>query len=494
MPLWMQNCVKVSPHLNKGALSKNAGYAYWANSEPAPALYILLKASIADPDDELLLSNFAACLTMSGQAHKAVPILEYLAKKHPESVIVNNNLGQAWLSLGNISKAKPLLEKAAQKEPNHPEANRGLAKVALKEGKQDLAKERAVKSISGAFSPELYNLLKSLDKNKSVDYLGMLKRNHRPLYKEVPIVKRFQMPPVPTSVQSAHEQLSSIEDFFASLEVTMGDINRKTEGKYEQRVDQYQAITEQMMKNTKSMTSLEDVQKQYDLFNELSNPLQIQAQEILLNDINSDYATSYNKRFQQLDDKMAQQLKMLNEAIKEEERKLVKMQEDLAKMPTGEGESPAVRALEKQICVTKNQISNRRISEEARIYEDYIQKKEQLANLKLQEHLYWTVFWVLPQDPMPALYQCYKDYLGTLYSTKRLYPLQPPAIITDDCKINYPPDHIGKGKITLWEDAHCPVHWDIDAGIIHSKFNCKGYSLGANVEGIKVGYEKNTMP
>jgi hypothetical protein len=479
---------KTSPHLNKGTETKHAGYAYWLNSEPAPALYLMLKASIADPDDELLLSNFAACLTMTGQAYKAVPILEYLTKKHPESVIISNNLGQAWLSLGNISKAKPALEKAAQKETNHPEANRGLAKIALKEGKQDIAKERLVKSLTGAFSPELYNLLKSLDNNKNIDYLGMLRKYHKPLYTEVPIVKRFHMPPVPGTIEAAHAQVKSIEDFFDGLSITISDIYRKNEGKYDQRVDQYQAITEQMMKNTKSMSSLEDVQKQYELFGKISNPMQLKAQEILLNDINSDYATSYQKRFQQLDNKLSQQIKKLNDAFNADEQKLAKMRSDLSKMPAGEGESPAVRALELQICAFENQINMARIAETAKIYESYIQEKETLANLKLQEHLYWTVFWVLPQDPKQALYKCYADYLNTLYSTKSLYPLQPPAIAGKDCSLTFPPSHVGKGKMIVWEDAHCPVHWNINAGLIKTKFTCNGYSIGANVYGIDVGY------
>ena len=72
------------------------------------------------------LNNLGSLLTISGYAHKSLPVLLYAQKLLPNSGTVLNNTGQALLGVGNVDKAKTLLLSAVGKDSANSEAYRRI--------------------------------------------------------------------------------------------------------------------------------------------------------------------------------------------------------------------------------------------------------------------------------------------------------------------------------------------------------------------------------
>jgi tetratricopeptide (TPR) repeat protein len=488
----------VAPHLNKGQQTKEAAYMLWMTGKQEASAYLMMKASLADPQDELLLSNLAAVLTMAGYADKSIPILEYLKTKDPQSSIVNNNLGQAWLSLGRVDKAKPLLEQAVSKYGQHPEANRSLARIAKKEGNAVKAKTYLENALKGGFSQEAYYELKDMNTDRSVDLMNILRMDHKRNYKNIAATKRFTMPVVPGSMEVAIKREQEIENYFHGINLTSEDIFRKIPASDDKLFLSYKQVTEQMAANSKSMTSLEDVQKQYNLSSRIFTPYKIQAQEMLTAELDDSYASSFNKRMSKLKQSREDQMRSLNESLAADHAKLTDMETRLSKMETGEGESPAVQALENQICALRKQLSEIMVEKSATINNAFVQEMESLAFQRLQEQTYWYTLYHLPQDPTDLAYRLYADYLKTLSGLKVYYPYPlPPQYVGKGCEVKPTTPVTGRGKMAVWEDTHCVIHWDLDFHLVKSKFTCKEVTIGAKVYGFEVGggqkYDPSTL-
>ena len=425
----------VSPHLNKGQQTKEAAYLLWMTGQQEAAAYLMLKAAIADPKDELLLSNLASVITMAGYADKSIPLLDYLKNQNPQSSIINNNLGQAWLSLGQVAKAKPLLEQAVGVYDQHPEANRSLARIAQKEGNAAQAKAYLNNALKGGFSQEAYYELKDMNANLSVDMMETLRLNHKRYYKGIAITKRFTMPSVPTTLNHAIAQEQAIVDFFNGIEMTIANIKTKIPLATDKIFEKQQKVSLQMAANSKKLTSMEDVKKQYELFAQVWNPFKIQAQEMLMAELDDSYASSFTKRIKQLTDSREMKMQELNSSLRADERKILEMEQRLSKMETGEGESPAVQALEIQVCLAKKRLNEIYIELSSAINNAFVHEMESLAFQRLQEQTYWYTLYLLPQDPTDFNYHLYAEYLSTLARLKNYYPYPvPPPYTGNGCE------------------------------------------------------------
>jgi tetratricopeptide (TPR) repeat protein len=487
-----------SPHLNKGQQTKEAGYMLWMTGQQEAAAWLMLRAALADPKDNLLLSNLASVITMAGYADKSIPILEYLHGKNPQSSIVNNNLGQAWLSLGQVAKAKPFLEQAVAEYEQHPEANRSLARIAMKENNTALAKSHLKNALKGGFSQEAYYELKDMDPGRTVNMMDILRLDHKRNYKEIAVTKRFIMPAVPESIEMALKREQEITGFFHGLELTGQDLSVKYPPGGDKLFQGYETISRQMATGNRNLTSLKDVQKQYDLAAQIWNPFKIQAQEMLMAEMDDSYASSFNKRMKQLQQSREQQMKALEESLSADQRNLQSMEERLNKMESGEGESPAVQALERQICALRKQLFELNIEKSASINNAFVQEMESLAFQRLQEHTYWYTLYHLPQDPTELTYRLYAEYLNTLSGLKNSYPYPILAVYTGNgCEQKLLEPVTGNGKISKWEDTHCMTYWDLDFHFVKSKFTCKEATVGAKVYGVEFGggqkYDPSTL-
>ncbi|WP_373497149.1 tetratricopeptide repeat protein [Aquiflexum sp.] len=489
---------QVLPHLNKGKETKGAGYMLWLTGQQEASSYLMLKAAIADLKDELLLSNLASVITMAGYADKSIPILEYLKSKNPQSSIVNNNLGQAWLSLGRIDKAKPLLLQAVSEYDQHPEANRSLARISQKEGSTAQAKTYLENALKGGFSQESYFELRDLTGSRSDGMIESIKINHKRYLKEIAITKRFTMPSVPVSLEAAITREGEIEDFFQGIKLTNEDIFRRVPPSEDKLFLNHQKVTGQMAANNRNMTSMEDVQKQYSLAAQIWNPFKIQAQEVLMAELDDSYASSFNKRINKLIQSREGQMKALEEAFAVDYRKLEEMEKRLSKMETGEGESPEVQTLERQICLLRKKLFELSVEKSADINNAFVHEMESLAFQQLQEQTYWYTLYHLPQDPTGLAYRLYADYLKTLSGLKAYYPYPVPPLYTGNgCEVKLPDLITANGKMTKWEDTHCITHWDLDLHFVKSKFTCREATIGAKVYGVEFGggqkYDPSTL-
>jgi tetratricopeptide (TPR) repeat protein len=488
----------VSPHLNKGQQTKEVAYMLWMTGQQEAAAYLMLKAAIADPEDELLLSNLCSVITMAGYADKSIPLLDYLKNKNPQSSIINNNLGQAWLSLGQVAKAKPLLEQAVGVYDQHPEANRSLARIAQKEGNVAQAKAYLNNSLKGGFSQEAYYELKDMNANLSVDIMEIFRLNHKRFYKGIAITKRFTMPSVPTTINHAINQEQAIEDFFNGIELTIANINSQIPPATDKIFEKQQKVSFQMAAISKRLTSMEDVKKQYELFAQVWNPFKLQAQEMLMAELDDSYATSFTKRIKQLTDSREMKMQELNSSLRADERKILEMEQRLSKMETGEGESPAVQALEIQICLAKKRLNEIQIELSSTINNAFVHEMESLAFQRLQEQTYWYTLYFLPQDPTDFNYHLYAEYLSTLARMKSNYPYPvPPPYTGNGCDIKLLELVTPNGKMSKWEETNCATYWDLDFHLVKSKFTCKEVTITAKVYGVEFGggqkYDPTTL-
>ncbi|MCL6257924.1 hypothetical protein M3O96_02405 [Aquiflexum sp. TKW24L] len=491
---------QVFPHLNKGEETKEVGYMLWLTGQQEAASYLMLKAALANTEDELLLSNLASVITMAGYADKSIPILEYLKSNNPQSSIVNNNLGQAWLSLGRIDKAKPLLLQALSEYDQHPEANRSLARIAQKEGNTAQAKIYLENALKGGFSQESYFELRDLTGSRSDGMVESIKINHKRYLKEIAVTKRFTMPSVPISIEAAITREGEIEDFFHGIKLTTEDISRKVPPSEGKLFLNHQKVTGQMAVNNRNMNSLEDIQKQYSLAAQIWNPYKIQAQEILMRELDDSYASSFNKRMDKLKQFRDGQIKAMEDSFVPELGKIGEIRKRISILEDdGSHDGGAeIDALELQFCAMKKKLEELRVEKSATINNAYVHEMESLAFQKLQEQTYWYTLFFLPQDPTDFNYHLYAEYLSILASMKSHYPYPVPTPYTGNgCEIKFLELVTPKGKMSKWEDTHCITHWDLDFQLVKSKFTCKEVTISAKAYGFEFGggqkYDPSTL-
>jgi len=485
---------KAAQYFGKGRETGNTAIACWINKEHDLALYLLLKACIELPEDNLLLNNFATCLSMSGLPDKAIPMLEYLKNKLPNNATILNNLGQARLSMGDIIKAKPLLEKAVLIEEMHPEANRSLAKIALKEGNTQKAITYLEKALAGGFDSESYNQWHKLSPGK--DVADFIRQHHKSFYTDVPITKRWAMPNIPSSVAEAQEQEQTIQQFFANLDATLSDMPDKLNalGDEVQKKKENQFL--QMQQQSMNMKSLDDVDKYNSQFGKMFHPYKLQAQ-LMLNSIRSnDFATSYSKRIEQAGENRKQRLAVLSNMIKPDNIRINELNNQIGKLEGGEhgDEELKIQAMQKEICSLRSKVQALELTELAEINTQYMKAVEDISNQRLQEEMYWTALYAIPNNPSGELYGLYQNYLSELARFKSLYPLPAPFLVVCDDKEDKHKAANVSGKLQLWEDGHCPIDIDYNLLVVKAKMNCREITLAAKVNGVTVGWDRKIDP
>ncbi len=214
--------------MNKGEKTGKYAMVFWANNELDKALYLLLNACISNADDMVSLNNLSSLLTISGYAHKSLPVLLYAQNLLPNSGTVLNNTGQALLSVGNTDKAKTMLVAAIAKDSNNSEAYRSLALIAQKQGDKPLCAGYLEKAIAhGGATTQNINLLQQVSPNadKSAMYTA-IRNNFKQYYKDHSITKRFIIPAIPDSYEAAVAAYPGINSFFLNLDATINDAKK----------------------------------------------------------------------------------------------------------------------------------------------------------------------------------------------------------------------------------------------------------------------------
>jgi tetratricopeptide (TPR) repeat protein len=482
-----------APYLGRGRQTGYAGIGFWLNHELDVGIYLMLKACIAQPDDLVLLNNFAACLSMSGVPEKAVPLLDYLNRKIPGRPTVLNNLGQAWLGLGEIAKATASLEQAVALDGHHPEARRSLAAIANHAGDPAKAGAHLEQALGGGFDVATYNQWRDFAPGR--DVAPLLRANYSRHYREVAITKRWQMPDMPADVVTAQASEATIAQFFANLDATISDIRQKSSGMQAAVFQKQAAQFQQMGQQVAQMQSLDDVKAYQARFGGLFHPLKAKAQ-IMLNALRSgDFATSYEQRIARAENARSEALAAFAATLRPQYGEITAFRQQINSMEGGEGdEEVIIEKLEQKICALRAQIQQAEISGHARINLSHVREVEMIANQRLQEAAFWTALYDLPNDTAPGQYGLYEQYLSELRHLKNLYPL--PAPLRVICGGGSDPHRAGSvtGKIQLWEDSHCPINIDINIAGAHGRMNCREMNLGLKIEGVAVNWDRQLDP
>lgn len=491
--------------LNKGEKTGKYAMVFWTHNELDKALYLLLNACITNPDDMVSLNNLGSLLTISGYAHKSLPILLYAQKLLPNNGTILNNTGQALLSTGNIDKAKTMLLSAVAKDSTNAEAYRSLALIAQKQGDKALCAVFLEKAIAhGGATTQNINLLQQLSPtaDKSVMYTA-IRNNFKQFYKDHSITKRFIVPAVPDSYESAIAAYPDINSFFLNLDATINEakkaglqMQKDYEKSFMDNMNKRMAQTKQIVDNAGKPGAAKLVQ---DMKAGLTNPFLAKA-GIMLNAIdNPQYSVSYISRMKKETANQLQSINELKQVLKTEyDNKIDALAKEKSKLDDGEGKGAAnVRAMqiEKELCQLKTEKQAKWLKESAAINNQYIRNMENLMNQRLQEYLFWNTILMQPfQDPTPVNYQAYVGYLGELSRFRSFFPVYADGGFSKPCGDYLKQDHQSKGKIQVWEREHCEVDFGFDAKVFAGKFDCEGLKMKADLKAGEFTYSQSYDP
>ena len=491
--------------LNKGEKTGKYAMVFWAHNELDKALILLLNACITNSDDMVSLNNLSALLTISGYAHKSLPILLYAQKLLPNSGTIANNTGQAWLSLGNVEKAKPLLTAATEKDSANAEAYRSLALIAQKQGNNTACAGYLEKAIAhGGATAENINLLQQALPNadKSAMYTS-IRNNFKQFYKDHSITKRFIVPEIPDSYEAAVATYPDINSFFSDLTAT---INAAGKARKELEKDGEKQMMENMNKRMAQVKQIsENIGKPgaarmvRDIKEGLTIPFMTHA-AFMLNAIdNPQYSVSYISRMKKESAIRLQRETELKQSLKTDyDNKIAALVNEKSKLDDGEGKGAAnLRAtqIEKELCQLKTERQNAWLKKSAEINNQYIRNMEDLMNQRLQEYLFWnTIALQSIQDPTAVNYAAYVSYLNNLNSFRSLFPVFVDGGLSKPCGDYLKQDFKTKGKIQEWEREHCEVDFGFDAKIVAGKMNCEGFTIYADLKAGEFTYNRSIDP
>ncbi|WP_316834890.1 hypothetical protein [Pedobacter nutrimenti] len=491
--------------LNKGEKTGKYAMIFWANNELDKALYLLLNACITNPDDMVSLNNLGSLLTISGYAHKSLPVLLYAQKLLPGSSTVLNNTGQALLSLGNVDKAKGLLLSAVAKDSTNSQAYRSLALIAKKQGDKPLCAGYLQKAIAhGGATTQNINLLQQVSPtaDKSAMYKA-IRNNFKRFYKDHSITKRFVIPPIPNSYENAVSVYPEVNGFFRNLDATINEAKKtgaqlqKEYGKQlTDNMSKRMAQVQQIVANAGKPGAAKMVK---DLKAGFTNPFMAQA-SIMLNAIdNPQYSVSYISRMKKETANTKQGIEELKQGLKTDfDDKIDALVKEKSKLDDGEGKGAAndrAVQIEKELCELKTARQNKWLEKSAEINNQYIRNMEDLMNQRLQEYLFWnTIVMQSMQDPTPVNYQAYAGYLNDLNGFRSLFPFYVDGGLSKPCGDYLKPDNNTKGKIQQWEREHCEVDFGFDAKVFGGKMNCEGFSVYGSIPAGEFSYSRSYDP
>lgn len=497
--------------LNKGELTGKYAMIFWVNNELDKALYLLLNACVNNPEDLVAINNLSTLLTISGYAHKSLPILLYAQKLLPNNGTIAGNTGQAYLSLGNVEEAKSCLLSAVEKDSTNSENYRSLALIAHKQGDNALCAGYLEKAIAhGGATSENINLLQQVstaNSDKSKVYKS-IRNNFKQFYKDHSITKRFMLPEIPDNYNSAVTAFPDIQRFFLDLDVTItaakkaaNEFNKDYEKRLKENIDKQFAKVNQIANNVGKPGAAQMAQ---NLMGALGNPPLLAKATFMLNAIDDPlFSSSYIIRMKKETGIRLQAENQLKEALKKEfDDKIEALNKENSKLNIGEGagaDNTRANEIEKKICQLQQEKQEKWLVKSAEYNSQYIRNIEKLLNQRLQEYLFWNtiVFNAGQQDPTAVNYAAYVGYLQGLYEFRSFFPYYIDGLKLRDpeeCGKYFIKDQNLKGKIHEWEREHCEVNFGFDAKVVAGKMDCEGWEIFADLKAGEFTYKRSVSP
>jgi tetratricopeptide (TPR) repeat protein len=156
-----------------------AAFGYWIFQQPREALLLALRAAKQQPDNNTILNNLGATLSLCGIEYLAVPLYIVCIRKEPANSTLNNNIGQSYLALGQPQLAEQYLKRAIASSPKHHHANNSLGFLYRSQGMNDLAIKCYQNSLSSSFTLEGFNRLKELKKESALKLMDYIRHRYK---------------------------------------------------------------------------------------------------------------------------------------------------------------------------------------------------------------------------------------------------------------------------------------------------------------------------
>jgi tetratricopeptide (TPR) repeat protein len=140
-------------YAGQSAALANAAAIAWVERSPGAALLLAAEAAKANPASTNSLNTLGALLANAGYQHKGIPLLQYLAARHPDEPTVFNNLGQAWFALGDLEQAERDLARCLALSPRFGAAHASLGIIAHRRGDTAGANAHFQAAVAANYSP-----------------------------------------------------------------------------------------------------------------------------------------------------------------------------------------------------------------------------------------------------------------------------------------------------------------------------------------------------
>lgn len=478
---------EITKHLNKGKETGEIAMAYLINREMDKALYLLLNACLTDTEDYASLNNLGAFMTMSGYAHKSLPILQYVQKQFPKTPpTLLNNIGQAWLSLGHLDKADKFLKDALKNDSTQVQASYSLAVVAKHQGNTAKCIDYIKQTIeNGGTTGDALSILPNEYSGKD---MGEIIRNKYKQYykKDHAITKRFRAPAIPETYEQVIASYDKVEGFFMDMHYTAGEAGKIAAEMSEKLEQQKNKILQEQNRDLASM--MQNPGDQGALLRhhiKYNHPLRLQA---IAFRSGSDYSTSFEARLRREDEKRVESDKQLRESLAGIQKQINALHKEANKLEGGENGEEELKRTEllDKACVLEWNYQEQLLAGRAAIGNLYIQNMEDLLNQELQEEIFWRLIEGYPADPTASVYRAYSSYLAGINSLKKVYPNV--YELRQPCKENPGQFSLINGEIQQWEADHCNISWGMDVKVFKGKFDCKGMKMELNFAALSAGY------
>jgi len=156
---------------NDGEKLSYAAMVAWYKNDAEAAVMLASKAATLSIDNDAALNNCAAIFIMAGLENKAIPILQVLLQREPNSSTVLNNIGQAYTGLGEVDTAMYYFGRCIKIAPTHPEANNTAAIICINKGQTEQAKNYCTQSLKGGLTSEAVKTYGHLFKDDDIEKL-----------------------------------------------------------------------------------------------------------------------------------------------------------------------------------------------------------------------------------------------------------------------------------------------------------------------------------
>ncbi len=398
----------------------NTAFAAWLQNTQEASLYLFSKAVVTDPSNALIANNFSAFLIMGGLPEKSIPILEYWNIQKPGKATILTNLGNAYYHLGDVTNAMKYFLQAVQKDSLNPTANKILCIMYLKKGDTKKAEEHGTKSIATSHDEQVISILRQL--NNKVKPGEMMSRFPPLPEKEFPLLKRTQLPAMPSNLDDMEQFEIELNAIKESLKMTIADIEAK-------------------------MPKVSDDMQQKMLMATFKNGISsvfIKAQYIIMDGMQT-YHTENIKEA----DIFKYHLKKLNIYNAKGNAIIKKYNDQLSKLEGGEaGDEDKIATLELAKCKELNANTQMYLASLSQLTNQYAARQEYISRKFFRDYANWYPYWE-PETSI-SFPSIERDYLKDVLNILGQYNV----VSKMNCSV-FEPHPEKKGTLQKWEDEYC---------------------------------------